>query len=198
MTYLVAPEHFAGDGFVLRSYRSGDGAALRAATLASYEHLKTFMPWAVPEQSEAQAEQLVRQFRGRWLLAEDFVIGVFSPDETELWGGTGFHLREGGLDAANAEIGMWIHTDRAGRGLGTRCLAAMLEWGFTEWPWQRLSWRCDATNVASIRVAEKVGMQREGTLRSHMFAAPGQHLDGPRQRRDTVCFASLCSDDRFK
>ena len=50
----------------------------------------------------------MRTFRARWLLAEDFVIGLWAPDESELWGGCGFHLREGGLEQKNAEIGMWI------------------------------------------------------------------------------------------
>jgi RimJ/RimL family protein N-acetyltransferase len=79
---------------------------------------------------------------------------------------------------------MWIRADEAGRGLGTDVLRALLRWGFGEWPWKRLAWRCDARNVASIRVAEKAGMRREGVLRSHM-------LTPARERRDTVCYALL-------
>ena len=103
--YLVAPERFEGDGFVLRSYRPGDGPALREATNSSYEHLKTFMPWARDDQTDEEAEELARRFRGRWLMAKDFVIALFAPDESELWGGGGFHLREGGLETRNAEMG---------------------------------------------------------------------------------------------
>jgi len=186
MQHFVAPDSRAADGFLLRSYEPDDGPALCRSANTTYEHLKTFMPWAKPEQTEEESIQLVRQFRARWLLSEDFVIGIWSPDNTELWGGCGYHLREGGLEVKNAEIGMWIHADQAGKGLGTAVLKELIAWGFSEWPWLRLTWRCDTVNVASIRVAEKVGMTCEGTLRDHTETPAGK-------RRDTVCYAILRS-----
>lgn len=184
MDYLVAPDSHSSEGFLIRSYREGDGPLMRDAVIASYEHLKPWMPWATDSQTEAEAEQLVRGFRARWLLAEEFVIGVFAPDGSRLLGGCGFHLREGPLSTRCAEIGMWIRAESAGRGLGTDVLRALLRWGFSEWPWERLSWRCDARNIGSVRVAEKVGMLLEGTLR-------GQEADVDEGRRDTSCYAAL-------
>jgi RimJ/RimL family protein N-acetyltransferase len=181
--YLIAPERHATPQFVLRSYDAGDGPLLREANVESFEHLRPWMPWATPTQSAEDAERIVRQFRGRYLLAEDFVLGVFSPDEKRLLGGTGFHLREGPLSTACAEIGMFIRKAEANRGLGTRVLGAMLAWGFTDWPWLRLAWRCDQRNLPSMRVAEKAGLRLEGVLRGqHEHAGPG--------RRDTVCYAT--------
>jgi RimJ/RimL family protein N-acetyltransferase len=182
--YILAPERFEADGFLLRSYLPGDGPLLAEATNSSYEHLRTFMPWAREDQSDAEAEQLARRFRGEWLRGENFVIALLAPDESEVWGGGGFHLREGGPETRNAEMGMWVRASMAGRGLGGRFLHALVAWGFTEWPWLRLSWRCDTRNKASIRVADKAGLKREGTLRSHLIAPDGQ-------RRDTACFSIL-------
>jgi RimJ/RimL family protein N-acetyltransferase len=143
------------------------------------------MPWATDRQTEEEAERLAREFRGRWLLARDFVIGVFSPDGSELMGGCGYHLREGGLGVRAAEMGMWIRASRAGQGIGTRVLRALLRWGFSDdWPWERLTWRCDARNLASTRIAEKAGMRREGVLR-------GQLVEPDGGCRDTVCYALL-------
>jgi ribosomal-protein-alanine N-acetyltransferase len=82
---------------------------------------------------------------------------------------------------------MWVRASEAGRGLGTQLLEAMLRWGFTAWPWLRLSWRCDPRNVASVRVAEKAGLRLEGTLRSHELGVDGS-------RRDTACYAALRED----
>jgi RimJ/RimL family protein N-acetyltransferase len=183
MSYLFAPDRHEADGFVLRSYDAGDGAALARSLNSTYDHLKAFMPWAQPETRERAAEQRVRYFRAKWLLAKDFVVCVASTDGTEILGGCGYHLREGGLETRNAEIGMWIHADAAGCGLGTRVLVELLTWGFSEWPWERLTWRCSSRNLASIRVAEKAGMQREGVLRAHREQEPG--------RGDTVLFAAL-------
>ncbi|MDF1756630.1 MAG: GNAT family protein [Verrucomicrobiales bacterium] len=184
MDYLIAPECIACDGFILRSYRPGDGGLLSEAVNDSYEHLAPLMPWAKPQQSVEESEKLVREFRARYLLAEDFVIGIFNTDQTRLLGGTGFHLREGPLATKSAEIGMFIRKSEAGKGLGTEALKAMLTWGFDAWPWIRLAWICDSRNKASIRTAEKAGMEKEGLRR-------GQAAEVGDGRRDTVLFGAL-------
>lgn len=187
MEYLTGPDRFEARGFVLQSYDVGDGPLLAEAVNESYDHLRTWMPWAKPHQTVEESEQLVRQFRGRYLLAQDFVIGVFTPDHQRLLGGTGFHLREGPLSSGCAEIGMFIRQSESGKGLGTRVLEAMLQWGFGEWPWLRLSWHCDTRNLTSSRVATKAGLQLEGVLRG----LPWRVGEG---RRDMACYALTKSD----
>ena len=182
--HWIPPERFEAPRLVLRSWREGDGAALTEATEESHEHLAAWMPWATARQPVEVSEALVRRFRGTWLLRTDFVIAFFDPSEKRALGGSGFHLREGPLDAGQAEIGMWIRASEAGRGLGTEALRAVLEWGFTQWPWRRLTWRCDPLNEASARVAEKAGMRLEGTLKSQSRGVDGS-------LRDTACYALL-------
>lgn len=185
LNHFFAPERLEAREFIIRSYLPGDGPLLSEAVNASYEHLKTFMDWAKPHQTVEESETLVRKFRANYLTNEDYGLGIFSPDESRLLGSSGFHPREWeGLLNRSAEIGMWIRENAAGQGLGTRVLHAMLDWGFIEWPWERLAWRCDGRNVVSQRVAEKAGMQREGVLRAHH-----RLHDGSRQ--DTYCYAIL-------
>lgn len=187
MTLFFAPERRRCDGFLLRSYRPGDGPAVAAAKHASYAHLAPWMPWASRTETDEDNEMLVRRFRADYLTNRDFTIGVWAPDEAVLWGGTGFHLRDGhaDVDSGCGEIGMWIAAARSGRGLGTRVLVAMLQWGFSsEWPWQRLSWRCDRRNVASRRVAERAGMTVEGTIRN-------DRAEVGEGRRDTLLFGAV-------
>jgi RimJ/RimL family protein N-acetyltransferase len=166
----------------IRAYQPGDGQELMAATTSSYEHLRPWMPWATPEDSVEAAEARCRRFAGRYLLNEEFVLGIWVGDQ--LAGGTGFHLRGAPLALRNAEIGMWIRGSYAGQGLGTRALRAMLRWGFEVWGWERLSWHCDTRNLASASVARKNGLTLEGALRSDA-------LDVKGQRRDTYIFAML-------
>ena len=128
------------------------------------------------------AEARCRRFAARYLLNEDFTLGIWDGDR--MAGGTGFHLRGAPLELWKADIGMWIRGSYAGQGLGTRVLRAMLTWGFEEWGWERLSWHCDTRNIASARVAQKNGMVLEGTLRSDA-------LDVEGRRRDTHIFAML-------
>jgi len=184
---FIPPQQFETPAFTLRCYRIGDGKLLSAAVNASYDHLKTFMDWAKPLQTEAESVRLVQKFRRNYLQAREFTFGIFSTDGSQLLGGTGYHMREGPLLQGNAEIGMWIRGDQAGKGVGTSVLQALIRWGFTEWPWQRLSWRCAGKNHASRKVAVKASMQQEGVLRSQRLLADGT-------RDDTYCFAILRSE----
>lgn len=179
---FIAPFEYRAGEILIRAYRAGDGPALQRAVVASYEHLRPWMLWARAEQSVEESEASCRRFVARYLLGEEFTLGVWIGDE--LVGGTGYHLRWGPLASGNAETGMWISGAMAGRGLGTRVLAAMLAWGFSAWPWQRIVWQCDTRNLASARVAEKNGLRREGTFRSDTFDVSGK-------RRDTHLYAIL-------
>jgi ribosomal-protein-serine acetyltransferase len=184
MSHFFAPERWETPDFIIRCYQPGDGQMLQVAVNASYEHLSTFMPWAKPYSSLDEEEVLIRRFCAKYLTNEDFVLGIFSPDGKRILGGTGYHLRGGSLDQQATEIGMWIAASEAGKGLGTRALKQLLQWGFTEWPWVRIEWRCDTRNLASASVARKASMQLEATLRQDMPLADGT-------RRDTYVFSML-------
>lgn len=185
LSNFVAPEHYQADGFVIRAYKPGDGAPLQRALVESYEHLRVWMIWANPDQTVEECETRCRKFAAEYLLNTNFVLGIWKGDE--LAGSTGFHLRVGPIESRNAEIGMWIRASQAGKGLGTKALRALLDWGFMEWGWERLVWKCDTRNVASTRVAEKCGMQLEGTLRKDA-------LDPTGCRRDTHLYGILKED----
>lgn len=172
---FLAPIEFSKDGIVLRCYRPGDSPALRESTLASFEHLRPWMAWAKDDYPVQEAEAVARRVASKYLSGEDFTLGVWREDR--LLGGTGFHLRHGPIEWGTAEIGMWIRADASGHGLGTRVLRMMLEWGFTEWGWRRLVWRCDTRNLASARVAEKCGLIREATMRSESVGVDGERRD---------------------
>ena len=179
---FIAPLLFSSDEFLLRPYQPGDGPELCTATTSSYEHLRPWMLWATSRDTAEAAEVRCRRIAARYLLSEDFTLGIWVGDQ--LAGGTGFHLRGVPLANQSAEIGMWIRGSYAGQGLGTRVLGAMLKWGFEEWGWQRLIWQCDTRNLASASVARKNGLLLEATLRSDA-------LDIEGGRRDTHVFALL-------
>lgn len=181
-TSFIAPISYTVGDLTIRSYRPGDGPALQQSVVASYEHLRPWMHWVKPAQSVEESEAICRRFAGNYLLNTEFTLGLWIGDT--LVGGSGYHLRHGELALGNAEIGMWIHADYAGKGLGTRAAAAILAWGFTAWPWERLIWQCDTRNSASARVAEKNGLLREGTLRANA-------LDVQGARRDTHLYAMV-------
>ncbi len=81
-------------------------------------------------------------------------------------------------------IGYWVAAPARGRGVCTRALRRLSKWGLEELELVRLELITDPDNLASQRVAEKVGFKREGVLRSHL-----RHPDG--RVRDSVMFSLL-------
>ena len=168
---------------MIRTYRAEDAQAL-CGHRRLYQHLSRYMPWANTTQTIEETEAIIQSFSSEYADVKNFVVGIWREADGALLGGTGFHLREGPIHYASAEIGMWIAEAYAGQGIGKRALKQVLRWGFTEWPWFRLAWRCNADNIASIRCAEANGLLREGTLR-------GQYNPVDGTRRDTASFAIL-------
>lgn len=81
-------------------------------------------------------------------------------------------------------IGYWCAREARGRGVTTRALRLLSRHAFDELKLERLQLFTDPENFASQRVAEKVGYQREGTVRSHLPQRDGT-------RRDSIAFSLL-------
>ena len=96
-------------------------------------------------------------------------------------GGIGIGLNE---HAYRATIGYWVAAASRGQGVCTRALRLLSRHAVEELELQRVDLITDPDNVASQRVAEKVGFQREGVLRAHL-----RHPDG--RVRDSVMFSLL-------
>ena len=81
-------------------------------------------------------------------------------------------------------LGYWMAAASRGRGTCTRALRLLSRHALDELELQRLDLVTDPNNVASQRVAEKVGFRCEGVLRAHL-----RHPDG--RIRDSVMFSLL-------
>jgi len=87
-------------------------------------------------------------------------------------------------ESRSGHVGYWCAPEARGRGVTTRALRLLCKYSLEELKLERLELITDPDNRASQRVAEKVGFQREGVLRSHLA-----HPDG--RRRDSVMFSLL-------
>lgn len=80
------------------------------------------------------------------------------------------------LDHSRAEIGYALSRKYWGRGLMTEAVVRIISFGFRTMQLNRIQARCEAANVASVRVMEKAGMRFEGVLREHEYSK-GRYLD---------------------
>jgi RimJ/RimL family protein N-acetyltransferase len=166
---------------VVRCWEPNDAPLLKEAVDSSLVELRPWLPWALNEpQTVEEKVQLLRRFRAQFDLGEDFVYGLFSRDESEVVGGSGFHRRVG---EGAFEIGYWIRSSRAGQGLATEATAALTRIGFEVCEVDRIEIHCEPENERSLRIPRKLGYAEEARLRRRLYPAPGG------EPRDVVVFS---------
>ena len=75
----------------------------------------------------------------------------------------------------SAEIGYGVRGDERRKGYASEALGAVARWALREGGIQRAWLTANTDNVASLRVAEKAGFRREGTLRRAGLEDDGLH-----------------------
>jgi RimJ/RimL family protein N-acetyltransferase len=172
---------------VLRCWEPDDVPLMKDAVDSSLEHLRPWMPWARFEpQTLDEKLQLAREFRGQFDLGEQYVYGIFDPDESRALGGSGLHPRGGD---GSLEIGYWIRADSIGQGFATEVAAVLTRVGFEHFALERVDLTVDPENERSRRIPEKLGFVEEGLLRRRL---PPKTDGGPR--RDQLVFSLLAEE----
>lgn len=80
-------------------------------------------------------------------------------------------------------LGYWVRTGHTGQGIATALVRHLAAFGFDTLGLDRLELVIEPANLASIRVAEKAGAEREGLLRKRLAGR-----DGPARN---ACMYSL-------
>lgn len=77
----------------------------------------------------------------------------------------GVLLRSMSVAEGVAEVGCWLEPAAVGQGLVTRGARALIGWAIEERGIHRVEWRVAPQNTASVAVARRLGMRRDGVLR---------------------------------
>jgi len=176
------PYRIETERVVLRCWNPEDAPLLKAAVDRNIEHLRTSMGWIAYEPTTLEVKvELLRKFRGKFDLSQDFTYGIFNKDESQVLGGTGLHRRDG---PHALEIGYWIDKDHVGKGLATEVAGALAEIALKIKDVDRVEIRHEPANLASGRVPEKLGFTREALLRR-----VNDHFEG--ELRDSVVWVKF-------
>lgn len=149
----------------------------------SLPELRKWMPWAADATYDTTHDYTTTAARG-WNMGTNFAFTVFHRNQMAgSVGIEGFNPRSNSVS-----IGYWIHSAQTGRGLTTEAASACIEFAFLELGSHRIELRASPDNLASVRVAEKLGFQQEGLLREAGRGEGGYH--------DLNIFGLLESDPR--
>lgn len=149
---------------------------------ASRQHLARFLGWAEGNRFDDTLRVLVAMEQA-WLAGSAFHFAI--EHEGRLCGA--ISLRRNPDQPHEANAGYWIAEDLGGQGLMTEALSGLLEFGFHGVGLHRVELRAHVDNLASQRVAEKVGMRREARVR-------GALMFGPDHPQDAYLYARVATD----
>ena len=169
---------------LLRKFTQDDFAAVHSYA-GNYDNV-IHMQFGPNTEAETQAF-LDRTFaRYEANPTKDYVYAAVLKETGQLIGGCELHLS----GDHKAEMGWLLHRDHWNRGYGTELGKRLLELGFDELNQHRIVARCDAENIGSYRVMEKLGMRREGLF----CDARPPHKGSGREYGDELRYAILKSE----
>jgi len=163
---LRRPDPPLSDGTVtLRPWTLDDVPAI-AAACADHEIARWIHQLPSPYR-ESDAREYVLSTEAGWHNGIGAFFAVVESVNGEVIGSIAVHVLDGAL--ASVEIGYWTAAAARGRDLTTRALTLLSRWALEDAGAERVQLRADVLNAASLRVAEKAGFTREGTLRASGF-----------------------------
>jgi RimJ/RimL family protein N-acetyltransferase len=125
------------------------------------------MPWCHPDYSMHDSESWVLSRDEAWTRQTDYNFVVEDRRDGTFLGGVGLNTIVWAHGYAN--LGYWVRSSCAGRGVATVAALLAASFGFTKLALQRIEIVAAVGNVASQRVAERAGAKREGVLRNRLL-----------------------------
>jgi RimJ/RimL family protein N-acetyltransferase len=160
-------------GIRIRPYRLDDAPVVWEAVRESLRELQPWLAWCHPGYAIEETRVWLAEQVPAFQQATSFAFAITTEGGAFL-GGTGLDR----IDRANrlSNVGYWVRSSAARRGVATAAVGLIREWAFTNTDLVRLEILVATGNIASRRVAEKSGAVYEGTLRSRIVIG-GTHHD---------------------
>ena len=176
----------AGEGIVLRALQMSDYAEWAALREGSRDFLTPWEPtWPTDDLTRASFRRRIKRYSEDQRSDLAYAFFIFRKQDNVLVGGlTLANIRRGCAQAGS--LGYWMGEAYARRGHMTAAVNAVIPFAFGTLRLHRIEAACIPANVASIRLLEKTGFQREGFARQYLC------IDGVWQ--DHLLFARLKDD----
>lgn len=155
LTLPVAP------GLHLAQLHPDDTEELFALTDANRAHLRRWLPWLDQTRVAAATAKFIAFTQREATAGTALHFALY--EQNVIVGALGYNR----IDPVNraAYIGYWLAADAQGRGLMTRSVTALVNYGFAKLDLHRQVITCAEGNIASSAVAERCGFRLEGVAR---------------------------------
>lgn len=168
----------------IRRYGAADVPLLFEAARESVGELSAWVSWCHTDYTVEECQSFVSSSEAAWEQETAFNFGVFDAGGGLFLGGVGLNQFKRRDNLAN--LGYWVRSGQTGRGVATEAASLAAEFGFEDLGLTRIEILTAEGNAASRRVAEKVGAQQEGVLRSRLVLHDRPH--------DAVMYSLIAAD----
>ena len=149
---------------ILRPFQAEDSVQLHQAVRESLQELKPWMSWATEHYTEFTARDYIDITRARWQERTLFAFAIMQNNE--LLGGCTLSSIHPIYHFCN--VGYWVRTSKHGQGIAGRAAKLVTRFAFEHVGLVRAEIVIALDNMASRRVAEKIGAHYEGILLNRM------------------------------
>lgn len=148
----------------IRPFKTDDVDALFKAVSTSLPTLSQWLPWATARYSRRDSERWILHARQCHDAGSEYHFGVFNRESGQLLGGVGLSDYRPRRQSAN--LGYWVTDDARGSGVAVQAARFAAAWAFEHLSLQRIEILIQPENIASLRVAVKLGAVCEGLARN--------------------------------
>lgn len=142
--------------------------------MESMSDLQPWLPW-LDGYDKGFAQRFIRESVSSWADRRAFDLTIRPLNDLDRHVGN-VSVWPTSVQNQVGEVGYWIRTTDTGRGFGTEAAAVAIGIGFNELALHKVVLRIAVGNVASERIAEKLGFVYEGVLRDEVKVG-GRWLD---------------------
>ena len=159
------------EGLLLRAPRMDDYVDWAQLRQESRSFLAPWEPvWPVDDLTRQSFRRRMKRYHDDMIADLAHTLFIFEPTTGSLMGGmTLGNVRRG--VSQSATLGYWMGQPFAGRGIMTKAVRVMKVFAFEKLGLRRIEAGCIPNNIASIRVLEANGFEREGYAREYLCIA---------------------------
>ena len=151
---------------IVRPHETGDIDPLFEAIRESIAQISPWLPWCHAEFSRDELAGFIATSRNGWADGSQYHFAVFDVETGAALGGVSLnHIAK---PNRLANMGYWVRTSATRRGVASQAAGLVAGYGFQELGLTRIEIAAIQTNVASCRVAERVGAKFEAVARNRL------------------------------
>ena len=155
-----------GRRILLRPYKAADISMHYEAVTESIQHISKWLDWCHPNYSKEESTMWVLSREHNWNNGLEYNFAIIDPESNTLLGTCTLNniLKKDKV----ANLGYWTRSSQAGKGICSASAKQVLLFGMNTLKLNRIEIIAAVPNIASQKVAERIGGVYEGILRNRI------------------------------